>query len=357
MERKEHIAQQFKIDGQFIEAVPYGAGHINETYLVTYMENHKKKQYLIQKMSKSIFPDLDLMMENIEHVLECLDKQGYGFRLIRTKADKRYYTDKDGDCYRAYSLVEHAISYETVQTVKHAFECGKMAATFGQLLETFVFRKEYCEMTKCFHNTRIQFERFKESVKLDPCSRAEFVKDEIAFYMQRETEMELLLTQVDANKISYRATHNDMRVSNFMLDSETGEAVALVDLDTVMPGLAAYDYGDGIRSAAKQVYWNDGVITSVTFNREIAEAFTRGYVLKAKEFLTGDELDSLADGILVMSLECGMRYLTDYLQGDVYFAKNKNGENRVNARREMLFVLEVEKQISPIRAYISSLLN
>ncbi|MDO5520866.1 MAG: phosphotransferase [bacterium] len=351
----QDITNQFQIPGQWIEGKPYGAGHINQTYLVSFQDEQKTIRYLLQKISNKIFPDIGLMMDNIERVLVKLKEHGYGFDLIKTVSQETYYKAENGDCFRMYSLVEHAVSYETIQSKKHAYECGKMAAEFQQALAQFSFDPAYADMTKDFHNTMAYYKRLEQAINADCCNRVNEVQDEIAFYRERKHQMELLLMQAKQAKIPYRATHNDMRVSNFMMDIDTGDAVALIDLDTVIPGLAAYDYGDGIRSAAKQVTRKDGIITSVTFDKEVAEAFTKGYVIKAKEFLTKNELSSLADGILVMSLECGMRYLTDYLQGDVYFAKNKNGENKQNARREMLFVTEAEKHIEKIRAYIAQL--
>ncbi len=345
MKEIEPIIKQFLFDGTYRESIAYGAGHINDTYRLTFQKGKETNRYILQKMNPGIAEDMDLLMDNIERVTKHIKGKNRQQTpmLIPTKASKNYYRTKTGECYRAFVFIEHAKSYDEAQSEHHMRECGRILGMFEKDLMDFTFDPKYVEMTKNFHDTRYRYEKLMQAVETDAFGRVKEAVDEIRFFIQRQELYGQLLTLVERERIPVRATHNDLRINNILIDSREQKGAALIDLDTVMPGLAAYDYGDAIRSAAKRVYYKDGKIESVEFLPHLAAAFTKGYLEEAREILTKEEIETLPLGIRTMSLELGMRYLTDYLNGDVYFKKNKDGKNLENARREIAFTKQVEQ--------------
>lgn len=347
------IINQFMFGGTYIDAISYGDGHINDTFLVEFEENGETVHYILQKMNVGVANNLELLMDNMNRVTKHIQKKideshqipyRETMSLVPAVNGGYCYRTEEGEYYRAFYFIEHAKSYDSPQSLNHIWECGRILGCFQKDLADFEFEEAYVQMTKNFHNTIHRYELFEQAVEQDVLGRAKEVEEEILFYKKRKERVEHLLTLAEENKIPFRTTHNDLRLSNILIDKETGRAAALVDLDTVMPGLAAYDYGDAIRSAAKQIHRDEaGNIVRVDLDLSVALAFTRGYLAVASEFLSEWEIKTLPEGIFTMSLELGMRYLTDYLEGDHYFKKNKNGENKANARREMLFVKELEK--------------
>lgn len=349
----KRIAEKFNIQGVFQSASEYGEGHINETYLLEYEIENTRTYYLLQKISEAIFDHPKLMMENISRVLSYVHAEDIGLCLIETKEGNCYYKDPEGGYYRIYTFLEQAVSYDRPMGPWHVYECGRMTGIFLKALTGFSFDPAYYEMTKDFHNAFVRYEQFLEAVRQDKYDRVRKAETEIAFYKQMQKELLAIYDLEQEKKLPYRVTHNDLRLSNVMLDKKTNKALTMVDLDTVMPGLAAYDYGDAIRSAGKVVFRNGHKIERVELRLPVVEQFTKGYLEEVGGVLTEEEILAMPKAILVMTLECGIRYLTDYLNGDVYFAKNKNGENKENAKREMLFAKEIiahRKEIEKIVA-------
>lgn len=339
---------------------PYGNGHINNTFLITFPE----KKYILQEINKTVFNNPARVMKNIEAVTRHLKKKAIyeGKNPNRAVLNVVYTLDnKEIVCYkehyyRCYEYIEDATTYEQVENNEMFYEMGKVVGEFQKLLMDFD-SSVLSAPIKNFHNTPKRFETFLKICKKDAYKRAQSCENEIDFVLNREEKMSVITELLDYNLIPLRVTHNDTKLNNIMFDSKTKKALCLIDLDTVMPGSILYDYGDGLRLGASTALEDEENLDLVDVNLELFEAYTRGFLEEAKEILNQYEIDNLLNGYYILTLECGMRFLTDYLNNDQYFKISKKDHNLIRAKNQFKLVLEIENKEKELKNIINKILN
>ncbi len=338
MEIKE-IFYQFLTEETMVSAVPYGNGHINHTFLVQTQEG---PGYILQKINTDIFSNTDELMENIVNVTSWLKKADPNrqcLTVIRTRSGRAYFTDPAGGKWRMYEYVKGARAYDMIAHVEDFGQIGLAFGEFQAMLSDFP-AKTLHETIPDFHNTPKRYKAFEKALEEDVKQRAAEVTAEIAFLRERRGEMELPADR----KLPLRVTHNDTKINNILLDEKTRKPVCVIDLDTVMPGLSIFDFGDAIRSGANTAEENEPDLSKVSLSLELYEIFTRGFIKGCGGRLTREELELLPMGAKIMTLECGMRFLTDYLQGDTYFHTSRPGENLDRCRNQFALAADMEKK-------------
>ncbi len=335
----QHTLQQFDLD-RIVSCVPYGGGHINSTCLVS---DAAGKRYILQKINTHVFRDVDSLMENIRLITEFLQCSGCGdtLALIPTK-DGAYYTENQYGCWRMYRFVENSLCLQNPESDEDFYESAVAFGRFQQLLKDFPVEKLH-ETIPNFHNTPDRFRLFREAIAHDPLGRVKEVQSEIDFIMDHEEAVCRPQHMLEEGLLPQRVTHNDTKLNNVLLDARTRKAMCVIDLDTVMPGLSIFDFGDAIRFGASTAAEDEPDLEKVHLSLERFRAFTRGFVSSCPG-LTETELDMLADGARTMTLECGMRFLTDYIDGDRYFATQRPGQNLDRCRTQLKLVDEMDHQ-------------
>lgn len=346
------IIENFKYDGEPFSVMPYGNGHINSTFKVDCKIGNNVRQYILQQVNNNVFPDTDALIENIENVTgflkEKIAKRGGDvlretLNLVPTVNGKKYYTDESGGNWRSYLFIEDTVCYEKIEKSEDFYNCGYAFGNFQNLLADFPAEKLH-EVIPNFHNTPVRYETFKKAVENDICGRAKSVQKEIDFVNERAGDMSLLTDMLKNGEIPLRVTHNDTKLNNCMFDKTTGETICVIDLDTVMPGLRAYDYGDSIRFGATTAPEDEPDLSKVNFSLPLFECYTKGFIKACGESMDEKEAISLPIGAKLMTLECGMRFLTDYLEGDTYFNISRENHNLDRCRTQFKLVSDMEKQ-------------
>ena len=296
-------------------------------------------------------------MENIKNVTEhikskVIKENGNPLRetlnIIETLDNKSYYVSSDGNYFRAFVYITDAKTYQIVEEPIHMYKCGKALGKFQKQLSDFKVEKLY-ETIIDFHNTKKRYEAFLEAVNLDPLKRANLVKEEIKFVLDRADDCEVLVNMIEKGKIPLRVTHNDTKFNNIMIDEKTDEAIAVIDLDTVMSGLAAYDFGDSIRSGATTALEDEIDLSKVNFDINLYEEFSKGFLEETKDSLTNLEKEYLPFGAKLMTFECGMRFLMDYINGDIYFKIQRENHNLDRARNQFKLVKDMEDNMDKMK--------
>ena len=343
---------QFDIPGTPAAVCEYGSGHINATYLVEMDVNGETEKYIFQKINTGIFKNTEELMENIQNVTTYLTRQiekrdgnpkRETLQVIPTKEGKSFYRDEEGKCYRMYHFITEAKSYDAVESPKDFYESAVAFGNFQYLLSDYPAHTLH-ETIPDFHNTGKRFEDFKKAVQEDVCGRAESVKDEIDFVMSHEAEMTFFTDLLSKKELPLRVTHNDTKLNNVMIDDETGKGICVIDLDTVMPGLAHYDFGDSIRFGANTAVEDEQDLLKVSLDLELFEVYVKGFLEGCKGSLTEREIELLPMGAKIMTLECGMRFLTDHLQGDTYFRIHRENHNLDRARTQYALIRDMENK-------------
>jgi len=347
------IVKHFKFEGDFLDAHPYGFGHINDTYAAYFRKaDGLVHRYILQRINHNVFKHPEKLMQNIERVTTHLrkkiiaaggDPERETLNLIPTIDAKTFYRTHDGNCWRAYIFIEGALTYEVVETLDHVYNAAKAFGKFQKLLSDFPAEQLY-ETIPNFHHTRKRFEAFVEAVERDVKNRAQSVRDEIEFVEKRAEDASVLVDLLEQGRLPELVTHNDTKFNNVMIDDETGEGVCVIDLDTVMPGLSLYDFGDSVRSGANPAAEDERDLSKVCIDLEIFDLFARGYLDAARDFLTPTEVDYLPFSAKLMTFECGMRFLTDHLNGDVYFKIHRENHNLDRCRTQFKMVRDMEEK-------------
>ena len=336
------ILRQFRLDAEAASCTPYGCGHINRTYLVATAGG---RCYILQKINHHTFRDVAGLMENIELVTEHLRRKSTDPRsvltLIRTKDGKSYLETDDG-YWRVFRFVEDSVCLQQPENDADFYESAVGFGTFQQLLSDFPAAKLH-ETIPNFHNTPDRYRAFLETLTRDPMHRAAQVQPEIEFALARQAEMATLQNALDAGELPLRVTHNDTKLNNVLLDAKTRKALCIIDFDTVMPGSALYDYGDSIRFGAATAAEDEQDLSKMEMSLERFRVFTRGYI-RACPGLTERELELLPLGTKTMTMECGVRFLTDHLDGDHYFSIHRDGQNLDRARTQFKLVADMERK-------------
>lgn len=281
----KEILSAFNYNGEPITCIPYGNGHINTTFKVECRNGEKSALYILQQINNNIFPDIDALMENIENVTSFLktkiaEKSGDILRetlnIVKTKDGKNHFTDKEGKSWRSYIFINDAVCYEKIEKPEDFYNCGYAFGNFQNLLADFPAERLH-EIIPNFHNTPVRYEAFKKAVKEDTCGRSGAVQKEIEFVNARVKEMSALTDMLEKGEIPLRVTHNDTKLNNCMFDKESGKTICVIDLDTVMPGLRAYDYGDSIRFGASTGAEDEPDLSKVNFSFPLFESYTKGF--------------------------------------------------------------------------------
>ena len=351
-DQKLEAANAFAVKGQIKTCTPYGSGHINHTFLLVCEENGEEHSYILQQMNHEVFKDIPGLMNNVREVTAFLRRQileNHGnpdretLNLIPTKDGNDYYKDSQGNYWRTYLFISDATCYDLVEKPEDFYQSGKAFGRFQCLLADFPAEK-LVETIPDFHNTPARFLAFQKAVETDVMQRACQVQEEIRFISSREKEMGLALRMQQEGALPLRVSHNDTKLNNIMIDDATRQALCIIDLDTIMPGFSIFDYGDSIRFGANTAQEDETDLSKVSLSLPILEIYTKGYLEGCEGRLTKTEIKLLPYGAKMMTLECGMRFLTDYLQGDVYFHTSREGHNLDRCRTQLALVADMEKK-------------
>ncbi|MBQ8741273.1 MAG: aminoglycoside phosphotransferase family protein [Clostridia bacterium] len=350
-------AKQFNSDEiTYIE--PYGSGHINSTWLAIHKSaDGKEVKNLMQKINNYVFKNPDELMENIAGVTAFLrDKveEDGTLTVIPTLDGKNYYLDEFGNYWRVYKFIEKATAYQQIENDNDFYTCGIAFGEFQQMLAEYPAEKLY-ETIPNFHNTPSRFADFKKALAEDKAGRAKDVQAEIDFVLARECKADAITSKLESGEIPYRVTHNDTKLNNILIDDATGKAKCVIDLDTIMPGAAAYDFGDSIRFGASTGAEDETDLSKIEVDVHLFEVFAKGYLSTANKFLTPAEKDSLVTGAYLMTLECGVRFLTDHLNGDVYFKIHRENHNLDRCRTQFKLVADMEAKEAELREIVNSI--
>ncbi|MDF2985684.1 MAG: mdsC [Eubacterium sp.] len=347
------LVGNFRFEGEFIGAVPYGFGHINDTYAASFKKaDGSSHRYILQRINNNIFKNPEQLMNNIElvtgHIKQKFASKGADYsrqtlNIIYTNSGKSYFKTNEDKYWRAYVFIEGARTYQIVENENHLYNAGNAFGKFQNLLSDFEAGSLY-EVIPDFHNTGKRYSAFMDAVNADSCNRASGVKAEIDFVNKRAQETVKITELLENNKLPVRVTHNDTKFNNVMIDDVTGEGICVVDLDTVMPGSSLYDFGDAIRSGTNPADEDEKELSKVCMDLRLFENYTRGYLDATRNVLTPLEIDLLPLGAKLMTLECGIRFLTDYLNGDVYFKIHRDGHNLDRCRTQFKMVEDIENK-------------
>lgn len=356
------IIHQFDIDGVYTDLRPYGCGHINDTYAVTFQTgNHKTRRYILQRINHMIFKRPEELMQNVENVTRHLQQKianagGHPERetltLIKNKNGSTFYKAPSGNYWRVYIFIEGAHTYEVVEKLDHIYNAALAFGRFQQLLSDFP-AAELHETIPDFHHTPKRYQTFLEAVKHDVMHRASDVQDEIAFAMARGAETSRLVDLHHEGKLPLRVTHNDTKFNNVMIDDKTGEGICVLDLDTVMPGLSLYDFGEIVRTGANPAAEDEQDLSKVCLDMEIYDVLTHGFLDAARTILTPTEIQYLPYGPRMMTYENGIRFLTDHLSGDVYFKIHRENHNLDRCRTQFKLVEDMEHKFDQMSAIVN----
>ncbi len=341
----------FKLEGEVLSVEPYGEGHINQTYLVV----TTAKRYILQRMNTKIFPDSDGLMANICGVTEHLRKRGVEtLEVIPTVDGNAYY--KSEDCFRVYAFIENTVTYQTVTDAKVFSNSGKAFGEFQNYLAKFD-ASVLTEAIPNFHNTPKRFRDFVAALEKNAFDRAKDCQEEINFILDRKDTYGKVVDGLADGSIPLRVTHNDTKLNNILMDDKTNEARAVIDLDTIMPGSMLYDFGDSIRFGASTAAEDEKDLAKVHFDINLFKAYAEGYCSAVKDSITPKEAELLPYGAYLMTIECGMRFLTDYLSGDTYFATKYAGHNLVRCRTQLRLAKEMEENFDKMGEIIKEILK
>jgi len=350
----ENICKQFSLNGEFTGYEKCNNGHINSTYMLIFEENGKVKKYILQKINTTVFKDPDKLMSNIVAVTSHIRKKNEemnapwadrGTLTFSPCIDgKYYYIDEDDNCWRVYEYIGDVYTCNAIDSTEVFENAGIAFGEFQNLLADFDGASLY-ETIENFHNTASRFADFKKAIEENKSGRLNTVKEEVEFAVAREKDTHILVDMIADGKLPLRVTHNDTKLNNILFDNVSDKGICIIDLDTVMPGLSLYDFGDSIRYGANTAAEDEQDVSKVSLNLELYEAYVKGYLSSAKDALTDLEKELLPFGAKIMTYECGIRFLMDYLNGDVYFHTDYAEHNLVRARTQFALVADIEKKM------------
>lgn len=345
-------AEHFDLRGDFRHAVPHGSGHIHDTFAVTVHQAGTPVCYLLQRLNTHVFPQPALVMENIERVTAHLrnrlaatgveDLSRRVLTLVPTREGRVLHVDDTGGCWRCYLFIEGARTYDQVESVPQAAAAARAFGEFQCWLADLPAPRLHVTIDG-FHDGRRRFTALQRALRADPANRAAEVKSDIEFALAREAEVDVLLHAQAAGELPERVTHNDTKLNNVMLDDRTGEGVCVIDLDTAMPGLALHDFGDLCRSACRSSVEDERDLARVEARLDVFAGLARGYLDSTRGFLSPAERRLLVFSARLMTYTLGLRFLTDYLEGDHYFRIRRPGQNADRARAHFALLASFER--------------
>ena len=354
------VIAAYNLSGNFINCEKLTDGHIHSTYRVEFEDAGEKKNYLFQNVNTYVFKDIEKLMKNITGVTEYLGKviaENGGnpdrecLRLFATMDGKPYFTDENGSCWRCYNYINGIHTVQVIEDSEVFYNAAKAFGTFRCLLADYPI-DSLEETIPNFHNTVSRFADFRKALSDNLSGRAQNAEEEAGFILERESDCSVLVDLLDKGVLPLTVTHNDTKLNNVLFDDETNEGICIVDLDTVMPGLSLYDFGDSIRFGANTASEDEKDVAKVSLSLELFDAYTKGYLETAGKSLTPKEIEYLPFSAKLMTLECGMRFLGDYFNGDVYFHTDYPEHNLVRARTQLALVADIEKKMDEMKAIV-----
>ena len=358
----QEISKQFQIYGEILHAETFKIGHINETYSATYDQGGMRVRYIHQKINRTVFKNPPAVMENVmrvtTHIRRGLESNNArditrkSLIVIPTRTGKSFYRSSEGEYWRTFVFIEGVQTFESVQSPEQAFEAGRAFGEFQRLLVDLPGGR-LNETIPDFHHTRKRFTALQQAIQKDHFNRAKEAKTEIDFALKHEDMVDVILEAMAKRKIPERITHNDTKFNNVMLDTLTGEARCVVDLDTVMPGCALYDFGDMVRTTTSPTLEDERDLAKVKMQMPMFKKLADGYLLTAGKFLTKAERNYIAFSGKLISFEIGIRFLTDFLSGDTYFRIHRPGHNLDRCRTQFKLVDSIERQEEAMQKYVN----
>ncbi len=354
------LVNAFNFDGELKNTVQLIEGHINNTFRFDFEQNGKINKYLVQELNTYVFKKPVELMENVVGVTAYLrnivienggDPERECLNVIPAKDKKSYFIDSDGRFWRCYNFVDNAHSYQSVDSAETFCTAAKAFGKFQRMLADYP-SETLVETIPNFHNTVSRFADFKKALEDNLSGRAGEAKPEIDFVLAREKDCAVLVDLLNAGELPLRVTHNDTKLNNVLFDNETNESICIVDLDTVMPGLSLYDFGDSIRFGANTAAEDEKDISKVSLSLEYFKAYTLGYLSTAGESLTAKEIEYLPYSAKLMTLECGIRFLGDFINGDLYFKTAYPEHNLVRCRTQFELVADIERKFPEMQKIV-----
>lgn len=352
----------FKIDGKLLTVEPYGEGHINETYLAVYDAGGEQKRYILQKINSNLFNPVEKLMENISGVTNFLrekiiarggDADRKCLTLVLTVDGATFYKSEASEYFRVYKFIEHTVCLQKIEKPEHFYNSAVAFGEFMNELSEYDASKIY-EILPNFHNTPKRYNDFLAAVDKDEFNRAKDCEKEIEFFKSHEELYPAITNLLNSGKIPLRVTHNDTKLNNVLLDLKSGKPVAVIDLDTIMPGSLLYDFGDSIRFGCNSALEDEPDLSKVYFREDLYKVYVDGYMSKVGASITETEKENLPIGAILMTMECGMRFLADYLSGDVYFKTHRSGQNLDRARTQIKLASDMLKKLDELKKYALS---
>lgn len=356
-----NVIFEFCAPGNIILDEPYGNGHINTTRHIILDNNGNKTEYILQRINKNVFKDPESLMENYVGVTEFLrkkviaaggDPDREALRVIKAKDGKNFYIDNDGEYWRLILYIVDNICYEKVERPEQFYESAVAFGKFQRLLADYPAETLH-ETIKNFHNTPDRFRQLCEAAEADVCARRSEVEAELAFVKARETFAGTLERAHRDGILPLKVTHNDTKLNNVLFDKDSGKPICVIDLDTIMPGYSVNDFGDSIRFGATTAAEDEADLSKVNFDPSLYELYVKGFIEGAGDGLTDGEKKLLPTAAIMMTFECGMRFLTDYLNGDTYFRTSRPGQNLDRARNQFKLVSDMEQKLPEMEQIVN----
>jgi len=351
----------FQINGQFVEAEPCGSGHIHDTYVSTARTTKGPRRFIHQRINRSIFQEPEKLMENIERVTGHIrqkviaaggDPMRECLNIVLAKDGHSFHRDAEGNYWRTFVYIEGARTYDVVENLDHVYNAAKAFGDF-QMMLTDLPDPRLHETIPGFHDTKKRFRQFTDSLMADVCNRASGARNEIEFAIKQEPIVSVLVDLLERGETPERITHNDTKFNNVLIDDNTDEAICVIDLDTVMPGLPMYDFGDSVRLGAATAPEDERNLSKVSMSLEMFEQLTRGYLDATRDFLLPVEINHLTFSAKLITLEMGLRFLADHLAGDVYYKVHRDGHNLDRCRTQFKMVRDMERKATEMEAIVS----
>lgn len=348
----DEVIAAYALPGTLTDKSLHGNGHINDTFLLTYNTEKGVKKYILQRMNHTIFKNPQALMENVSNVTDYLrqviirrggNPDRETLNVVRTADGGVYYVDSAGNYWRMFLFIDDTMCLEQVKNAGEFYDCAVAFGSFQRMLADYPAATLH-ETIPAFHNTPSRFRNFRKAVEKDVLGRAHLVQKEIDFALSKEEDTHVLTDLLSKGELPLRVTHNDTKLNNILFDRATGKALCVIDLDTVMPGLTHYDFGDSIRTGASTGAEDEQDLSKVALNLDLYETFTKGFLDGCQGSLTNREIELLPMGAKLMTYECGIRFLADYLEGDIYFKIHHENHNLDRARTQFKLVADMEKK-------------
>jgi Ser/Thr protein kinase RdoA (MazF antagonist) len=359
------IASAFQVEGDFKEGSPYGSGHINDTFQVVMQKGKGNVRYILQRINHNIFKNPVTLMENIQRVTKHItakvktrggDLVKEAMQIVSAKDNKSYHQDAEGNYWRCYVFIEGASTHDILETNEQAYQAAKAFGQFARDLEDIGGVRLH-ETIPNFHHTPKRFEALEDAIAKDKVKRKATVEKDLEWVLSKKEFCKLIVEGISKGLIPERITHNDTKINNVMLDDKTGQCKAVIDLDTVMPGSALYDFGDLVRTSVSTAVEDEKDVSKINVRLERFEALVKGFLEGAGNCLTKTEIEYLPICGRIITFECGIRFLTDFLDGDNYFKVHRENHNLERARSQFQLVKKMEvlekEMIAIVKKYLA----